>query len=196
MQLTLGLKQMLQSVRLVGPTASNVHSDVGNCHPENVAPLLQCILSTLPRSWKVLVQSSLDFSSSDACYWSHCHIAIVWRAVDPDTMRLWWKLIIFIFLEPECFHNIVWLILVYLFKAALLSKTHCAHSAHLENTKCYIHNKFIKNFCLCFPCCFGDRIWNLLPTLLILLYHPHAWFITFSSLLNIQLHSFLSYSKG
>ena len=48
-------------------------------------------------------------------------------------------------------------------QGSLASSVDCAYSAHPEDTKCYIHHKFTKNFHVCFLHCFSDRIWDLLP---------------------------------
>ncbi len=124
-------------------------------------------------------------------------IAIIWTAVDP--MKFLYKEVMLkvgsqyeIFLDPECTFNLVWLVLVYLFKAALL----VALIVLTVLTRKIPITTFTTNSLRIFTYTFsvisviGFGIYYLL---VFTIHHPdpHAEFFTIISLLNVLLILFI-----
>ena len=126
-------------------------------------------------------------------------IAIVWTAVDHMEFRYNEIMVKVgsqyeVFLEPECFHNIVWLVLVYLFKAALLVTliVLTVLTRKIPNATFTTNSLRIFTYAFSVVSVIGFGIYYLL--LFTLQYpDPHARFITLSTLLNIQLVLFITF---
>ena len=126
-------------------------------------------------------------------------IAIIWTAVDPIKFR--YKEIMLkigsqyeTFLEPECDYNFVWLVLVFLFKAALLVAliVLTVLTRKIPNATFTTNSLRIFTYAFSVVSMIGFGIYYLL---VFTIKHPdpHAEFITLSSLLNIQLVLFVTF---
>ena len=126
-------------------------------------------------------------------------IAIIWTTVDP--MKLVYKEIMVkvgsqyeVFLESECVYNLVWLVLVFLFKLALLVALIVLTVLTRKIPNATFTTGSLKLFSYSFSIVsvLGFGIYYLL--MFTLQYpDPHAEFITLSSLLNIQLVLFVTF---
>ena len=126
-------------------------------------------------------------------------IATIWTIVDP--MKLIYKEIMVkvgsqyeVFLEPECVYNLVWLVLVFLFKLALLVAliVLTVLTRQIPNTTFTTDSLKFFTYSFTITSVLGFGIYYLL--VFTLQYpDPHAEFITLSSLLNIQLVLFVTF---
>ena len=128
-------------------------------------------------------------------------IAIIWTAVDPIKFR--YNEIFLksgsqdeIFLHPECYYNLVWLVLVFLFKTALLVAliVLTVLTRNLPNATATFTTHSLKIFTYAFSVVsvIGFAIYYLLVFTL-QFPDPHAEVISLSSLLNIQLLLFVTF---
>ena len=126
-------------------------------------------------------------------------IAIVWTVVDPMKFRYNEIMVEVdshyeIFLEPECFHNLVWLVLELLFRTALLVAliVLTVLTRKIPNATFTTNSLKIFTYAFSVVSVIGFGIYFLL--MFTLQYpDPHAEFITLSSLLNVQLVLFITF---
>ena len=126
-------------------------------------------------------------------------IAIIWTTVDP--MKLVYKEIMVkvgsqyeVFLESECVYNLVWLVLVFLSKVALLMAliVLTVLTRKIPNATFTTSSLKVYSYSFSTLSVLGFGIYYLL--MFTLQYpDPHAEFITLSSLLNIQLVLFVAF---
>ena len=122
-------------------------------------------------------------------------IAIVWTAVDP-MQYTYFEIMLNtgVFLEPECTYSLVWLVLVFLFKAALLVALIVLTVLTRKISNATFTTNSLKIFTYTFSVVFviGFGIYYLL---MYAIQHssPHAEFLTVFSLLNTLLVLFVTF---
>ena len=122
-------------------------------------------------------------------------IAIVWTAVDP-MQYTYFEIVLNtgVFLEPECTYSLVWLVLVFMFKAALLVALIVLTVLTRKISNATFTTNSLKIFTYTFSVVFviGFGIYYLL---MYAIQHssPHAEFLTVFSLLNTLLVLFVTF---
>ena len=144
-------------------------------------------LSTPALTLAVLLLASVDVA-----------IAVIWTAVDPmEFLYIEFMLKIDshyeVFLEPECTFNLVWLMLVFLFKAALLVAliVLTVLTRKIPIATFTTNSQRIFTYAFSVISVIGFGIYYLLVFVIIQHPDPHAEFFTIFSLLNVLLVLFI-----